>query len=302
MKHLDRPVLNTTQTFCMITNVGTFMTHAAVRAYPFHLTLCEQILFNGDYATAMSQFADRHDTRLILDNGAHEGKLIDDNVYMNIIANLLPDVFVLPDLVGHSAYESRCRSLDFAVRFLRDERGHMAAEYDPQLIYTIQGNSPADVQTELDWINAGGLCDAIGNKWHGSRPVLGVGQVYLQYCFDEGEDDTDLGRKRFFDDVRTADTGELAQYAFHILGGRWTPLPVDVIAARRTIVGLDSVKPLTCTLDDTPFTPGIVPSTRKIDLTSMDSPPDIQKYYDNVGRFCHAYNLNACPIDLNLRP
>jgi hypothetical protein len=211
---------------------------------------------------------------VILDNGAHENALVDDGVYMDIIDYLRPQVVVLPDLIGELGGKSFERSMAFERRVRHYQT---RTEWRCKFMIPVQGNSRTDVLITYDSVMHA-LQKAPGDY------ILGFGQSYLQFLQSPEEQHTEVRR---YELIREVMMNPLAKrFRFHVLGGRWWP---GDYSHWLNIIGLDSIKPLTCALSGTiyPACPG---EARKLDLLDTRR-VDSRLFTQNVGAFAKAYGL-----------
>ena len=217
--------------YYMITNVGTLLRSTYAQTYPRHLALAPMICKNPAHAALIMQMA-RRGTRIILDNGAHEGITIDEEVYLDVAVGIQPSIVVLPDVVGWPAEKSRARGMRFHDRAMKTT---LQCEY----MYALQGSDPDDALRDYQWAIT--HLDPL-------HYVIGLGQVYLLWekaYHIYGEE----ARVRMMQDMASS-CPIPERYRFHILGARWAPPPSPLTAVGLDVVGIDSIKPCHCAAND----------------------------------------------------
>lgn len=278
-------VIKTHIPYWMICNVGTLMRNTYARHYPRHLVLAQLWRDSIPYRDAISSMQRSHGTEIILDNGAHEGELVTDDCYLEVIQELNPNIIVLPDLIGQSGSISIERSLEFCQKL--DKRGF----YGPGgLMIPCQGLTPPNVVDAYSHAMA-----TLDPK----RFIIGFGQSYK--VFEESPEVRGLNVQeedaRFKLMKRVLQHYKAPEFRFHILGGRWKASRKFVETVWRNdeyiirFTGLDSIKPCTCSLNEImypnrPISP--------VDRRSMNS-ATIHKLVYNVAAFCDAYGLINIP-------
>ncbi len=254
--------------YYMIVNTGTFMKSEYAASYPRHLVLAQVLMKDAAYTGAVRR-AIEAGTRVILDNGAHEGIDVDINSYLQLAVALEPWCVVLPDLVGRPPGQSRERQMDF-YRTIRDR-----LPGETQYMYVGQGRTPEEALDDFDWAS---------NTLHPDRFIIGLGQAYLlwRYAFDYG-DDHEGARAQMIEEVFSAEP--MAVYRYHVLGARWAP-PVVSFSQYSQVIGIDTIKPCYCAHWGTTYPD--MGQDKKIARNSRTAVDDIS-LKANVDAFCKAY-------------
>lgn len=265
--------------YVMISNIGGYLRSAFVQNYPTHLILAQPYGADERMRQVVEWMQEHRRPYIIFDNGAHEGEVMDDDGYMRLAKRLKPDVLVLPDLIGTPHNQSRLRSLQFVSRAV-------SHGYAGQFMYVPQGATKQEILKEFQFAQT---------ELDPQRFIIGLGQSYLTWEVQGGGGSPGLtqeaARVQLIKDlmVRTSNWGACR---YHILGGRWeyAPLARLVQESRLNFIGLDSVKPVTCTLGGTIFPEKPKYGGGKTDLFSLEVPDELEHSH-NVRMFCEAYNL-----------
>jgi hypothetical protein len=243
--------------YYMIANIGTLVQSKMVQRYPYHLFLAQLYIESEDYRSTIKRMRIEYGTRVILDNGAHEGEIIEPDLYAEVLQDMLcpdlPMTVVLPDLIGFNAIRSRVRGMVFMERF----------ERFPELtfMYVPQGEHQEDIVREFYLAQ---------ERLDPNRCILGFGQSYLKW-----EDQYVRDEDARFQLVRRVVEGGRHPVPYHILGARWRPRRWDWLDGYRNeikVLGLDTVKPITCALGHTMYPSK--PGSGKVDLSSMERADD----------------------------
>lgn len=278
--------MNTEAHYYMILNVGTFVTSATLRRYKKHMLLAQQYASKGAYdvryRSLIKEMAQSSQHHLIMDNGAHEGIDIDLDTYKLILSEVKPDVAVLPDLVGRPSQES----FELSLRF-RD----WIEKYLPHTNYMFA----AQGQDKESILNS---YQRALNEFEPSKCIIGFGQAYLTWETEQCKQEE--ARRDLIQDLLAQNNMRyMERFRYHILGGRWAPMKVTSLSARRNhtglpITGIDSVKPLTSVRSHELY-PKIGKAGTKTDLCDHKESLGSIILSRSIDRFVEAYGL--APID-----
>lgn len=269
--------------YYMIVNIGTLLHSQICQRYPYHMVLAQQWAASEAYRQTISKMQLMDNCRIILDNGAHEGIDIDIDLYTKVVRELEPDVVVLPDLVGRPGDESRALSLKFADALAKQHGCPI------KYMFAAQGQDRDDVLFQYDW-----AMTYLDPKDY----IIGLGQAYLQWTNepvgqDRGGPDWEKPRQKMIEDMEAyAGLTKLQAYQFHLLGARWNPMALFRIYRKLNIVGLDSIKPCTCTFAGT-YYPVYKQEKRKLDLCDDNGYCSTNALTLNIDRLVDAYGLQT---------
>lgn len=214
----------------MIVNAGTMMKSTFARAYPRHLILHDVYQKSADYRASIHDMRVRCKTRIILDNGAHEGIYPPLNEYLATAVELQPDVVVLTDIVGVKSNESQHRAMEFA--------GMIEKRFPKmQMMYAPQGETQDQILADYEWSI---------NTLDPDRYIIGFGQSYLKWEDRQRGIIDEIARLEMVQSVMSLPNA--ARMTYHILGARWRPTGAFNVWSD-VIVGLDTIKPCTCALE-----------------------------------------------------
>lgn len=263
--------------YYMITNAGTMIHSTELRNYPYHLVLAQMCLANPLYMNMAKELCMRRGHYVILDNGAHEGQLVGDDDYIDVIREIMPHVAVMPDLIGEHSAASRDRSLEFATRMFSAFGSKVKG------MFAGQGSSPEDVINGYEW-----AYQNLDPSWF----AIGFGQSYLQFERPADGFVDEMARSALLLRLRDRLGFKTPEHTGHILGARWVPDSntsglVDSYAGLN-ICGLDTIKPCKCALDKTLY-PVRLPG--KIDRDSMQS-ADERVVLLNAASLADVYDLD----------
>lgn len=267
------PSVYTDIPYYMIANNGMLMLSPWAKYYRYHLILAQQWIADQEYRQFVRNMREKSPRMdVILDNGAHEGIVIDPEEYLDIAIDLQPNCVVLPDLIGEPALESRKMSMGFMGK---------ASIYMPRCrwMYVPQGASKYDIMQEFKWATEA-FTSANNRQW-----IIGLGQSYLTWETDAIKDEE--ARSCLIEEI--CKLPHVAGCQFHILGGRWNPKNWVEYLGRLNLVGMDSVKPCTCALAAVPYP--IKPDPSRIELQSFAASSG-RRHYGEVMRFCKLYGLD----------
>ncbi len=221
-----------TPQYFMILNAGTMLdAHEHdnwIMRYKAHLGLSQMLDACNELYAPYKKIMENGGC-VILDNGAHEGIDCDTGQYLTTVGRLRPSIVVLPDLIGRPGRESREASLSFA-RTIRQKFPKMKMMFAPQ------GQNELDTLSEYEW--------AMRNL-NPEHYIIGFGQAYLVWENDTRKDED--ARAELIKQVLARSMGN--KHTFHILGGRWIPKDFSYLWTADNFMGLDSIKPCTCTLE-----------------------------------------------------
>lgn len=262
--------------FYLIVNAGSIDLNV-VRCYPYHMVLAQVYVDNAQYRRSIDWIRKQHTFRaLMLDNGAHEGTVMNDESYIDIIMRLRPTEVVLPDLIGMDSRVGRERSMRF--RDLLQQA--VAPDYQPTLIYSPQGRDQMEVLQEYAW--------AIDHFHNESIGKIAFGQSYLHFCKDAEQIDTEIPREGLVNQVLSLHGADQAK--FHIFGARWNPS--YLYASYPNITGIDTVKPCICAAfgSSYPRKPSLlcIDNRYRLSLHSREIVYD-SELRNNIKLFCHEY-------------
>jgi hypothetical protein len=237
--------------------MGSLLEEGWTSFHSHYLLLAQILLQEKRFEQAAWDLTKEGEATVILDNGAYEKKLVDDDDYLRLIDHINPDIVVAPDLVGFTAKKSAQRSLEFYDRLVGD-RG-----YNGSVMLVGQGLNLMDA---ID-------CYNILHEWTYSLSdddaeniIFGFGQSYLRVL----EMGIDLVFEQESPEIREVYTdkmrhlyGEWARrylisrvyeqvpgiinYPAHMLGARWIPCK-DPLPSN--FQSFDSYKPTHCALND----------------------------------------------------
>jgi hypothetical protein len=267
--------------FYLISTVGSLLKSKTTQAYSHHLVLAQQFMEveneqeQRTLALAVNP-AGKTNRRIILDNGAYEGKDVDLDDYLFIIDLLAPHVIVLPDMVHRRASVSRNYSLSFKKRVKDCVR---ASVYSPEYMYVPQGRDVCDNLNEYWW--------AMDNMPSGT--LLGLGLSYkLWSTDDELQIGSEYGRLRLLSAL--SHHTRFNDFRFHVLGARWHP--TRSYSCFTNIVGIDTFKPARCALAGVIYPmarPGEVKGWTQHHSARVDDTLLLQ----NIQSFCYHYGCKS---------
>jgi hypothetical protein len=220
---------------------------------------------------AVCQMA-RTGTQIILDNGAHEGIMIDVDVYARLAHDVLPWAIVLPDVVGMPARQSRERCLAFT---------NKVADIGAQYIFVGQGNTASDALDGFDW--AAGNLDP-------QRFIIGIGQAYLLWLNEQEKHQRhqtthEIVRMDLVDEIMA--NVNAAKMRYHIFGARWTPW--SHFTKYSNIASIDTIKPCYCALHNMIY-PNCQMGTPHTNIRNSRICASETALIINVAAFCKAYD------------
>lgn len=251
--------------FYMIANTGAYRASEYVQKYPRHLVLVQQ--FDDEAFYDSMSIVKTNGGRIILDNGAYEDIILNDDKYMMCINILQPHVVVLPDILKVPSLDSRERSLSF-VNELEYYSG-----YEGEYMYVPQGRTKDEVLTEYNW----SLAHLADNY------IIGIGMSYRLWGTEEGRH-FENGRCQMLKDIMNLPAYSIRP--IHILGGRWNTADLSVFNTSGNFVGLDSYKPCRSAQLSKRFTP----VKSKLSHTDQRCPSE-EALKRNVTEFCNLYGL-----------
>lgn len=263
--------------YYMIANLGTLLASPTARRYSYHMVLAQPYASSGAMRSIIEAMISVRGTEFILDNGAHEGEVMDDDEYMQVVKSLKPECVVLPDLIGRPWKESRDRSIDFD-----DKLRSGLVNSEMRRMFVPQGDSKEGILAAVDW-----ACSNLDPDQY----TIGLGQSYLTWETETRKDEA--ARAAMILDIRAQiHPSDLAVSRFHLLGGRWSPVHIDMMAPKGSllIVGLDSIKPCTCALNQVLYPER--PENNKTDFLDERIASE-HALSHNMYDFCRLYGLDC---------
>lgn len=268
----------------MICNPANAFAHEEIlRSCRHHLVLWDQFRRMSDeprrrlihlYRELMS---DGH--TVILDNGAHEGVIPLDSSYAELAKELGPTILVLPDLVGVDSKLSFLKGLSFYCNHCWD------LPEETRFMIAGQGDGPHAVVLAY--------CD-IYARMSPERFIVGLGQSYLQFTSVEGRltKETELTRAALVSDLQLKSPHRMDEFEHHFLGGRWAD-PQHIGSAFSKVIGLDSIKPLTCAMLGVDYDGKTVhrSSDHRFDPRNSEMVVNASAWNDQIEIFCNMYGL-----------
>ena len=260
--------------YYLITNAGTLLHNEYAQAYPSHLVLAQMLLDNSLFAAKISAMIEGG-TKVILDNGAHEGVVVQLNTYGRLAKNLKPWCVVLPDVVGMPAKKNRDRCLTFAERLLNSSE---FAGSDVQLMYAVQGTTAAESLDAYDWA---------ADNLDPDRYIIGIGQSYLLWL-------QDMPDVKGHEQARTIEVTDImmnenaGKFWYHVLGARWES--TAAYSKYPNIIGIDTIKPCHCALNHTVY-PHKPPNTDPAYKSTKVATSDL--LHINIMYFCQEYGASS---------
>ncbi len=218
--------------FYLISNMASIKHLPSVQTFPRHMVLAQVIQKDPDAFRILRHMRTQYKARIILDNGAYEGEMLDDDTLLSIAQQLRPAVLVLPDLLGVGAIVSRERSMKFAAR-VRALSSTWAQKVD--LMYVPQGASAEDNFQEYKW-----AIDELPSEEY----IIGLGLSYKLWKEPSDDPNSEITRARLV--VQLMRHAQAPQARFHVLGARWRG--TRGYSAFPCITGIDTFKPMRCTL------------------------------------------------------
>lgn len=212
--------------YYLIVNEGTLVHSEWVMSYPRHMVLAQMCMQSADYMSRVMALRNTDGVKIILDNGAHEGAVVDPNDYARLVMAIKPDVAVMPDIPGTARQVSRDRSL----KWMHDLAAIWQDWDSLTYMYVPQGESDTQVIDEFDW--------AISEL----DPARFMLSASIINCLHWG--DSERARLEMLDDIMSND--DAAGFRFHLLGAKWDP--TEDYHQWPNVVSIDSLKPCKCAL------------------------------------------------------
>lgn len=257
--------------FWPIFNLGTLIGNPYAAMVGNQLVLAQHYIYNHRYQQAILNIKHWNGTRFILDNGAHENERVDNDDYLQVVLRLNPWAFVLPDIVLGSAVESRILGFEFLTKVREVWAG---VDEEAMFFYAPQGRTPEETLQEYQW-----AIETLNPR----RYIVCFGQSYLAWLEDASEKDVELRREQLFTEVMEIKGSE--NFMYHILGGRWKP--TAMYGNHPRVVGLDSIKPCRCALEDK-----VYPAKAQcFTYILSDERTAVDTLAHNIAEFCNLYAL-----------
>lgn len=222
--------------FHIIANAGSLLGHQAIRSYPWHLTLPQICHAHPDVVPTLAQMS-REGVRIILDNGAYEGQVFNEDEFLRLVSQIDPAVIVLPDR-PESVFD---HSLKVSMTFYDRVRA-LCPNPNTKYMFCPQGCDKMDV---LD-----GTVRFIRNtaaRRETDRFILGLGLCarHWEVKTDAGSN-AELGRLQMISALTSAAKSGINSMEIHILGARRQGSSAYNVYP--TVSGVDTSKPMRCAL------------------------------------------------------